>query len=189
MSDSDKTNIRSSILFPMWARICKPFKESRNRFPAWLNWFLGSLNRYKYGLWIIINRTRTPHSQETGILDETCFRYSKSQGWALARPSRPTSNTWLTGRRRRARIRMTATTTLVRVFRRLRAAVPPPSGRVCRRLRVAVPPPSGLPVCRSLSPVVLRLENSRPVRYWMQSSEAEDRNSAYFSYIFAFFGL
>ncbi len=33
----------------MWARICKPFKEPRNRFPAWRNWFLGSLNIYKYG--------------------------------------------------------------------------------------------------------------------------------------------
>ncbi len=56
------------------ARICRPFKESRNRFPAWragttalfvvparqaawlvesipLNRFLGSINVYKYGLW------------------------------------------------------------------------------------------------------------------------------------------
>ncbi len=29
-------------------RICKPFKEPRNRFPAWR---LGSLNVYKFGLW------------------------------------------------------------------------------------------------------------------------------------------
>jgi len=58
-----------------WARICKPFKEPRNWFPAWRacattpfcrtgprrlhrlakliprNRFLGSLNVYKYGLW------------------------------------------------------------------------------------------------------------------------------------------
>ncbi len=53
----------------LWARICKPFKEPRNRFPAWRagtttlfnvlpatrlgkwrNRFLGSLNVYKYGL-------------------------------------------------------------------------------------------------------------------------------------------
>ncbi len=56
-----------------WARICEPFKEPRNRFPAWragtttifdvpagqakqagidsLNRFLGSLNVYKFGLW------------------------------------------------------------------------------------------------------------------------------------------
>ncbi len=33
------------------ARICKPFKASRNRIPAWRNRFLGSLNVYKYGLW------------------------------------------------------------------------------------------------------------------------------------------
>ncbi len=32
------------------ARICKPFKEPRNRFPAWRNRFLDSLNVYKYGL-------------------------------------------------------------------------------------------------------------------------------------------
>jgi hypothetical protein len=45
------------------ARICKPFKELRNRFPAWRacrtgppgykgqrNRFLGSINVYKYGL-------------------------------------------------------------------------------------------------------------------------------------------
>ncbi len=61
-----------------WARICKPFKEPRNRFPAWrvgttalfvvpvcarlhrlvesTPWirFLGSLNVYKYGLWSIV---------------------------------------------------------------------------------------------------------------------------------------
>ncbi len=37
------------------ARICKPFKEPRNRFPAWRNRFLGSLNVYKYGLCIIEN--------------------------------------------------------------------------------------------------------------------------------------
>ncbi len=45
------------------ARICKPFNEPRNRFPAWragttrlaesIPWhrFLGSLNVYRYGLW------------------------------------------------------------------------------------------------------------------------------------------
>ncbi len=32
------------------ARICKPCKEPRNRFPAWRNRFLGSINVYKYGL-------------------------------------------------------------------------------------------------------------------------------------------
>ncbi len=32
------------------ARICKPLKEPRNRFPARWNWFLGSLNVYKVGL-------------------------------------------------------------------------------------------------------------------------------------------
>ncbi len=59
-------------------RICKPFKEPRNRFPAWragttilfdvgyrparlhrlaesLNGFLGSLNVYNYGLWTILS--------------------------------------------------------------------------------------------------------------------------------------
>jgi hypothetical protein len=37
------------------ARICKPFKETRNRFPVWQNWFLGPLNVYKYGLfWVSI---------------------------------------------------------------------------------------------------------------------------------------
>jgi hypothetical protein len=30
------------------ARICKPFKEPRNRFPAWHNRSLGSKNVYKY---------------------------------------------------------------------------------------------------------------------------------------------
>ncbi len=34
------------------ARIYKPFKETRNRFPAWRNRFLGSLNFYKYRLWL-----------------------------------------------------------------------------------------------------------------------------------------
>jgi hypothetical protein len=33
------------------ARICKPFKEPRNRFPAWRNRFQGFLNVYKFGLW------------------------------------------------------------------------------------------------------------------------------------------
>jgi hypothetical protein len=33
------------------ARICKPFKEPRNRLPAWRNRFLCSLNVYKFGLW------------------------------------------------------------------------------------------------------------------------------------------
>jgi hypothetical protein len=32
------------------ARICKPFKEPRNRFPAWRNRFLGSFNVYNCGL-------------------------------------------------------------------------------------------------------------------------------------------
>ncbi len=32
------------------ARICKPFKGPRNRFPAWRNRFLRSWNVYKYGL-------------------------------------------------------------------------------------------------------------------------------------------
>ncbi len=32
------------------ARICKPFKEPRNRFPYWRNRFLGFLNVYKIGL-------------------------------------------------------------------------------------------------------------------------------------------
>ncbi len=60
-----------------WARICKLFKELRNRFPAWragtsqpyltyrharlnIGWrnrFLGSLNVYKYGLWCRKRRT------------------------------------------------------------------------------------------------------------------------------------
>jgi hypothetical protein len=31
------------------SRICKHYKKTRNRFPAW-NWFLASLNVYKYGL-------------------------------------------------------------------------------------------------------------------------------------------
>ncbi len=31
-------------------RICKPFKEPRNRFPAWRNRFLDSTNVYKYEL-------------------------------------------------------------------------------------------------------------------------------------------
>ncbi len=31
-------------------RMYKPFKEPRNRFPAWRNRFLASLNFYKYGL-------------------------------------------------------------------------------------------------------------------------------------------
>ncbi len=44
------------FLRDVWARICKPFKESRNRFPAWLNRFLGSLNVYKYGLWFRTQR-------------------------------------------------------------------------------------------------------------------------------------
>jgi hypothetical protein len=60
-------------LGPCRARICKPFKEPRNQFPAWRartttpfcrtgppgwrNRFLGSLNVYKYGLWHIIRRT------------------------------------------------------------------------------------------------------------------------------------
>jgi hypothetical protein len=35
------------------ARICKPFQEPENRFPAWRNRFLGSLNVYKYGHWFI----------------------------------------------------------------------------------------------------------------------------------------
>ncbi len=30
------------------ARICKPFKEPRNRFPAWRNRLLGFINLYKY---------------------------------------------------------------------------------------------------------------------------------------------
>ncbi len=34
------------------ARICKPFKEPRNRFPGWRNRFVSSLNVYKYGLWV-----------------------------------------------------------------------------------------------------------------------------------------
>jgi hypothetical protein len=57
------------------ARICRPFKEPRNRFPAlragndnpicragppgyigWRNRFLGAINVYKYGLWIQIRR-------------------------------------------------------------------------------------------------------------------------------------
>ncbi len=37
-----------------WACICKPFKEPRNRFPAWRNPFLGSINVYKYGLCLLI---------------------------------------------------------------------------------------------------------------------------------------
>ncbi len=60
--------------FELWARICRPFKEPRNRFPAWRagtqlylsywpagllrlaksiprNRFLGSIIVYKYGLW------------------------------------------------------------------------------------------------------------------------------------------
>ncbi len=44
----DFGNIRSIL---PWARICKPFKESRNPFPAWRNRFLSSLNVYKHGLW------------------------------------------------------------------------------------------------------------------------------------------
>jgi hypothetical protein len=32
------------------ARICQLFKEPSNRFSAWRNRFLGSLNVYKYGL-------------------------------------------------------------------------------------------------------------------------------------------
>ncbi len=52
-----------------WARICRPFRKTRIRFPAWQprtsppghigcmakripwNWFLTSINVYKYGLW------------------------------------------------------------------------------------------------------------------------------------------
>ncbi len=32
------------------ARICEPFKDPGNRFPAWRIRFMGSLNVYKYGL-------------------------------------------------------------------------------------------------------------------------------------------
>ncbi len=64
-------------LGPCRDRLCKPFKELRNRFPVWragttlivvqarqatfyIGWrngFLGSLNVYKYGLWYIIRST------------------------------------------------------------------------------------------------------------------------------------
>ncbi len=62
------------VPLPSRTRICRPFKETRNRFPAWpvrqpyfsyrpvrlhrlaksipRNRFLGSLNVYKYGLWM-----------------------------------------------------------------------------------------------------------------------------------------
>ena len=37
------------LAFYCRARICTPFKEPRNRSPAWRNRFLGSLNVYKFG--------------------------------------------------------------------------------------------------------------------------------------------
>ncbi len=44
---------RNRVIVPVRqnrARICKPFKEPRNRFPASWNRFLGFLNVYKFGM-------------------------------------------------------------------------------------------------------------------------------------------
>jgi hypothetical protein len=47
------------VIVTVRARICRPFKEPRNRFSAWRNRFLGSLNVYKYGLLQTIDIFRT----------------------------------------------------------------------------------------------------------------------------------
>ncbi len=67
-----KQIFKKNIWFGNRARICRPFKDTRNRFPAWqpylsyrparLHWlpesnprtrFLGSINVYKYVLWSV----------------------------------------------------------------------------------------------------------------------------------------
>ncbi len=56
-------------LFCCWktiARICKPLKEARNRFPAWRNRFLGSLIAYKYGLKVQKARPATVPCDDNG---------------------------------------------------------------------------------------------------------------------------
>ncbi len=42
-----KEGVRGAI---SWVHNCRLFKKPSNRFPAWRNWFLGSLNVYKFGL-------------------------------------------------------------------------------------------------------------------------------------------
>ncbi len=44
VADRSKIPSRASNAEEYWARVCKSFKKPRNRFPAWRNRFLGSLN-------------------------------------------------------------------------------------------------------------------------------------------------
>ncbi len=62
-----------SLVFSNWAGICKLFKEPMNRFPAWRNLFLGSLNVYIYGIypstgWLLVMSNQR-------FLKIVCFRF------------------------------------------------------------------------------------------------------------------
>ncbi len=79
-----------------WARIFRPFKEPRNRFPAWCNRsrnrFLGSISAYINGLWIPFPLLYIFTTAEAEALRETtqhgvlpCLQLEEMGGGAMIR--------------------------------------------------------------------------------------------------------